>query len=130
MHGVLHQRRRSSAKNSSLNHFWIKYPCQQCDVKAGNLGKNTFYIFFFTLKITFQAKKRHQSISVELLLASLLILLRQGYDHLEGLYAFFISHVFLVLRLSFLCCKVQIILHFKSRLHIQYIVHGFCSFIH
>lgn len=43
---------------------------------------------------------------------------------------FLISHVFLVHRLSFLSCKVQIILRFKSRLHIQHIVHGFCSIIH
>lgn len=28
------------------------------------------------------------------------------------------------------CCKVQIILCFKFRLHIQYIVHGFYSIIH
>lgn len=28
------------------------------------------------------------------------------------------------------CCKVQIILCFESRLHIHYIVHGFCSIIH
>lgn len=51
------------------------------------------------------------------------MIIRKDYMH------FFIWR-FLVHRLSFWSCKVQIILRFKSRLHIQYIVHGFRSIIH
>lgn len=42
-------------------------------------------------------------------------------------YMHFLFHVLLAHRLSFQSCKVQIILRFKSRLDIQYIVHGFFS---
>lgn len=101
----------------------------------GRGEKHLSHICRSALKSTVKQKKWHRintptTFSVELLLASLLILLCQGYDHLEGLYALLISHVFLVHRLSFLSCKVQIILRLKSRLHIQYIVHGFCSIVH
>lgn len=63
------------------------------------------------------------TVCLQLILASLLILFCQGYEHLDRTYAFFfleIPYIFLVHRLSFLSCKVQIILWFKSRLHIQY----------
>lgn len=42
---------------------------------------------------------------------------------MEGLKVFsFITHGFPILRLSFFCCKVQIILCLEFKIHIQYVV--------
>lgn len=133
-----YQRRRRAAKISSLKSFADLIPGEEKERLDEHLEKkkNTsrcqgkLFLKPHRKQATHTINTPH-TVSVELLLASLLILLCQGYEHLEGLYAFLISHVFfLVHRLSFLSRKVQIILRccfFKSRLHIQYIVHGFSA---